>query len=100
MNIFTARGCMIINWIIHEDATFVFLYKIRKGLIDVKEDEIMELMKRRGGRNVEQKYSEYIEIDRMMFYKGIRDYVLFGCNKWENLELQGFKFKLKKEYVE
>ena len=35
---------------------FIFLYKIRKGLIDVKEDEIMELMKRREGRNVEQKY--------------------------------------------
>ena len=80
---------------------FIFLYKIRKGLIDVKEDEIMELMIRREVRNVEQKYNEYNEIiDRMMFYKGMKDYVLFGCNKWENLELQGFKNKLKKELME
>ena len=57
----------------------------------------------REGKNVKLNYNDYNEIDRidrMMFYKGMRDYVLFGCHKWESLELQIFKNKLKKESME
>ena len=48
---------------------------MRKGLIDLKDIELKELMEMREGRRIESKYSTYNQVDRMMFYKGMRDYV-------------------------
>lgn len=78
---------------------FLFLYKIRKGLIEINDSEILDIMDRRINRRMERKYSEDTMVDGMIFFKGMKDFSLFGCEQWEHLDLYGFRKKFVREMM-
>lgn len=48
---------------------FLFFHKIRMGLIELDDKEIMKIMIKR----IELKYSEDNEVDRIIYLKGVSD---------------------------
>ena len=81
---------------------FLLIFKLRKGIIEGMEEE-KGILRKSGDRNLRNSnkvmYHDNKWVDGMIFYKGLRDYLLFGCDKWEQLEVGGFKKKLKAEFM-
>lgn len=59
----------------------------------------MEVLGRRRG-SLELKYNDTREMDNMLFFKGMRDYTLFDCKKWEDLLLGVFRNRLGNEVMQ
>ena len=55
---------------------FIRLHEMRKGLVNVRDKGLKELLMRREGKRVELKYCKHSEVDKIMFYKGMRDFIL------------------------
>ena len=83
---------------------FIFIYKLKKGLIRGIDNEVKSLLlgvNNKGTRFGDINWNFYRDskVDKMIFYKGIREYNRFKCNELEGLNLLGFKknlmFKLR-----
>ena len=78
---------------------FIFIYKVKKGLFRGIDEDVVKLIKGenvKGTRGGDSKwtFSEFPELDKMIWYKGVREYNKFKCPRLEEQNIDGFKMKL------
>lgn len=70
---------------------------MREGMINLVDKDIIQIMDRRVERRMEVKFSDDYIVNRVLLFKGMRDYLMFECNRQEHLDINRYKKTVVRE---